>query len=142
MSAATLLSRLDKVRQTGQGRYLACCPAHEDKNPSLSVRELDDGRLLLHCFTGCDVHSVLSALNLSMADLFPDSGRMPQARPERHPFPAADVLRAVAFEALVVMMAASSLLAGEPFTAMDLERLTLAYTRLQSALQAAGVSHA
>lgn len=66
MSADTLLSRLDKVKQTGQGRWLACCPAHDDKNPSLSVRELDDGRMLLHCFTGCDVHSVLNALSLTL----------------------------------------------------------------------------
>lgn len=142
MSVDTLLSRLDKVKQTGQGRYSACCPAHEDRSPSLSVRELDDGRLLLHCFTGCDVHSVLSAVNLSMADLFPDSERMAHAKPVRHPFPAADVLRAVAFEALVVMMAASSLLSGEPFTAIDRERLELAASRIQAALAAAGVKHA
>ena len=70
MSAAPrLLDRLSKVKQTGQDRWVACCPAHGDKSPSLSVREVED-RLLIHCFAGCAVHDVLGAVGLELRDLF------------------------------------------------------------------------
>ena len=36
------LSRLDKVKQIGKGEWLACCPAHDDKKPSMSVSEKND----------------------------------------------------------------------------------------------------
>lgn len=47
-----------------------CCPAHDDRNPSLSVSEADDGRVLLHCFAGCRTEDVLDALGMGEADLF------------------------------------------------------------------------
>jgi hypothetical protein len=40
-----LLDRLQGVKRTGPSRWIARCPAHEDRRPSLAVRELDDGRL-------------------------------------------------------------------------------------------------
>jgi hypothetical protein len=46
MSADVLLDKLDGVRPTGAGRWIAKCPAHEDRHASLSVRELDDGHVL------------------------------------------------------------------------------------------------
>lgn len=139
MSIDNLLSRLDKVKRTGDGTYQARCPAHADRGPSLSVRETDDGRVLLHCFAGCSVHDVLAAVVLDISDLFPPR-EIQQGKPERRPFPAADVLRAIGFEALVVASAGVSLLAGQPFSQVDRERLILAVHRIQSALTAAGVS--
>jgi KaiC/GvpD/RAD55 family RecA-like ATPase len=47
------------------------CPAHEDKSPSLSVTEGDDGRVLLNCHAGCPAENVVAALGLTMSDLFP-----------------------------------------------------------------------
>jgi hypothetical protein len=49
--------------------YTALCPAHEDRNPSLSITAKDD-RVLLHCHAGCEVVAVLDALALDFADLF------------------------------------------------------------------------
>ena len=40
---------------------MACCPAHDDRTPSLGV-SLGRGAILLHCFAGCDQESVLAAL--------------------------------------------------------------------------------
>jgi hypothetical protein len=140
MSAEPLLSRLDHVKRTGAGRWQARCPAHDDRGPSLSIRELDDGRVLIHCFAGCDAHEILAAVSLEMDVLFPAS-EIQHGKPERRPFPAADVLRAIAFEALVVTVAASSLLSGHPFTDIDRARLVLAVSRIQAALTAAGVNH-
>jgi putative DNA primase/helicase len=58
----------------------AQCPAHEDKEPSLSITEKDDGQVLLHCQAGCPIEDVLAALHLSKADLFPP--RAPTAKSE------------------------------------------------------------
>ena len=105
------------------------------------MRELDDGRTLVHCFTGCAAHEVIAAAGLEMSDLFPEREHH-RVKGERRPFPAADVLRCIGFEALVVSCAAASLLAGEPLSSVDRERLILASSRLQSALRFAGVRDA
>ena len=129
-----LLSRLERVRQTGSNTWMACCPGHEDKFASLSVRHDDDGKALIHCFAGCSVHEVVVAIGLEVSDLFPP--RESFGKPERRPFPAMDALRGIAFEALVVSAAASALLAGHPFTQVDRDRLSMAAARIQWALSA------
>lgn len=136
-----LLQHLGKVRRTGADTWTALCPAHPDRSPSLSIRELDDARVMLHCHAGCDVQDVLAAIGMTFADLHPPRALDHQIKPARRPFPAADVLRAIGFEALVVCSAAAAMLAGEPFNAIDRERLILAASRIQAALTAAGVSH-
>jgi hypothetical protein len=50
--------------------YSSCCPAHDDHNPSLSITEGDDDKILLHCFAGCDVQRICESLNLKTSDLF------------------------------------------------------------------------
>lgn len=40
-------------RAAGRGKWTACCPAHNDRSPSLSIREEAAGRVLVHCFAGC-----------------------------------------------------------------------------------------
>ncbi len=51
------------LRGKWHGRYgLACCPAHGDRNPSLTLADGVDGRLLAHCKTGCSFLDVLDAL--------------------------------------------------------------------------------
>lgn len=67
----SLLERLGRVQATGNG-WKACCPAHDDHNPSLSINEGDDGRALLKCFAGCTVEEVCDAVGLRVVDLMPD----------------------------------------------------------------------
>lgn len=138
MTVETLLSRLDHVKQTGAGRWLARCPAHDDKSPSLSIRETDDGRILVHCFTGCDVNSIVQAVGLTLGDLFPDRPIDHSVPRERRPFPAEDVLRAVSFETTVVSLLASKILRNEVFSDDDYARLRLAADRLDRAVLIAG----
>jgi len=64
-----VLERLDNVRQHN-GYFMACCPAHDDHEPSLSVDEGDDGRVLLHCFAGCAFENIVAAIDLEPKDLF------------------------------------------------------------------------
>ena len=70
-----LLSRLEHVRQRGDD-HRAKCPAHDGKTKdSLSVKEGDDGRVLVHCHGGCEQEAVCRALGLELSDLFPDDGK-------------------------------------------------------------------
>lgn len=81
MNVDDLLQRLEKVSKKGNQRWTACCPAHRDKTPSLSIREGEDGQVLLYCFGGCGAIDVLDSLGLSFKDLFPSNqiadGRSP-----------------------------------------------------------------
>lgn len=77
-----VLSLLDGVRQTRPNQWLARCPAHEDRSPSLSVKDGDGGKILLKCFAGCETESILIALGLNFSDLFPE--RLPDAPHRRH----------------------------------------------------------
>jgi hypothetical protein len=61
----------ERVKRRGDGKALACCPAHHDHEPSLSVSTGDDGRVLLKCFAACSAESIVGALGLKMSDLFP-----------------------------------------------------------------------
>ena len=137
MSSSILLSKLHKVKRASNNRWLACCPAHPDKRPSLALRELDDGQVLIHCFAGCNVEEVLHAVGLEFDALYPEKLIGHRIHPERHPFSAKDILEAVRFEALVVSVAASTIARGETLVEDDRERLTLASRRLQ----ASGVCH-
>ncbi len=63
-------NRLQRVRTAPGGGFMAECPAHVDRVPSLSITEGQDGRVLVHCFAGCDTSAVLAAIALSFRDLF------------------------------------------------------------------------
>lgn len=71
--AESITSRLEFCRQVGRGRWIARCPAHDDSSPSLSVREAEDGRVLIHCHAGCGSAAVISAIGMNFSDLYPES---------------------------------------------------------------------
>lgn len=130
MKIDAILDRVEKSRKTGRDSWVCCCPAHPDKNPSMTLRELDDGRVLLHCFAGCEVEAILGALGLSFDALFPDKP-LEHGKPLRRPFPAADVLECLEFEAFVVCVAASSMSDFGPMDDEMRDRLTLARERIE-----------
>jgi putative DNA primase/helicase len=59
MTAASIAHALE-ARRSGSS-WMARCPAHDDRNPSLSIRE-GDGKVLLHCHAGCTQRDVIAAL--------------------------------------------------------------------------------
>ena len=63
------------------GTWHVPCPAHKDANPSLNVTISGD-RVLLHCFAGCDVGAICTAICIHLRDLFDDAREMPP-RPQR-----------------------------------------------------------
>lgn len=80
MTAEDILSRLDVVRRSGRG-WLARCPvpAHDDRNPSLSIREGDRG-VLIRCWAGCELTAIVASLGLTVSDLFHDAVLSPHER--------------------------------------------------------------
>ncbi len=68
-----ILSRLEKVECKGNNKWIACCPSHDDKTPSLTIMD-SNGKILIHCFAGCNPIDVIQSVGLSMTDLFPDKG--------------------------------------------------------------------
>lgn len=139
MAIDQLLSRLEGVKRTGKDRWMARCPAHEDRRASLAIAELADGRVLCHCFALCDVQSILLAIGLEFDALFPEKLDGTNFKKERRPFPASDVLRAIAFESLVVSMAALDMAHGRALSDEGRERLLLAHQRITGGLEAGGL---
>ena len=66
--AESIVARCEQARRTADG-WMVCCPAHDDKNPSLKVDFTHD-RVLLQCYAKCTAEEVTAALNMTMADLF------------------------------------------------------------------------
>jgi putative DNA primase/helicase len=64
------------------GGWVARCPAHDDRTPSLSIREISNGKILVRCFAGCRQKDVIDALR-SRGLWRERSDRVRSACPER-----------------------------------------------------------
>lgn len=136
----TILESLDNPRKFSEG-YRAACPAHQGKSQSsLSIREADEGKVLLHCFAGCSSLEVVQSLGLKLSDLFerPPANMTPQEKRERRRHAKQSqwkaALRYLPLEIAVLEIAAVQLAKGEPLNGADHLRLELAGKRITSAL--------
>lgn len=135
--AETLISRLSNVRATGLGRWIARCPAHDDRSPSLSIREADDARILIHCFGGCGVPDIVAAVGLDLRDLFPR--RPADERYSAAPrIPASDVLTCLANEVTIIEGAGWAIIRGDDIGADAWTRISTAVSRIHAAGAIAG----
>ncbi len=66
-----ILSKLKRVKKSGKG-WVAICPAHDDKTPSLSIIEGADGKAVLCCHAGCKYNDIMGAIGLDPKDGFVD----------------------------------------------------------------------
>ncbi len=130
-----ITSRLDGVRMTGKDRAVARCPAHNDKTPSLSIRETEDGTILIKCFAGCGAADVLSAIGLELVDLFPESERRPHSKSMKpnHWHAKGVALQTLYTEVVIVLLAANEIAKNIKLTNVDRKRLLLAVTRIREA---------
>ena len=69
-----VLAKLDNVQQHGS-YHMACCPAHDDNNPSLKISVNRKGWVDFKCFAGCTQAQILTALNMENRDLVPEDRR-------------------------------------------------------------------
>jgi len=134
-----LLNKLEKVKGS-KGRWVACCPAHVDRSPSLAITETDDGRILLKCFAGCSAQQVVEAVGMDLTDLFPNDNNLDRLKanhinkPVRRPFYASDLLKIIQFEALLTSVAAFDLSEGRQVSEVDKKRLKTAVSRINEAV--------
>lgn len=118
-----LLDRLEKVKRTGKDKWVACCPVHGDKNPSMSVAE-KDGRVLCHCFA-CNANGleVVQALGLSPSVLF--------EKPLEQGYIPKRVYEELEMDRLVIAGYEEMKKQGKPLTYKDFKRVRLARKRIE-----------
>jgi hypothetical protein len=134
MSIDTLLNRLDGIKTNGTSKWLAKCPAHSDRTPSLAIKLTDDEKILLKCWSGCDTHSILNAIGLTFEDLFPPKNaqdfhnegykRKKSNVPRFSPYEMFPVL---VQEAIIACMAADTLMNNKPLSDADFQRVKQAF---------------
>jgi hypothetical protein len=132
-----LINRLENVRAYGRG-WRATCPVHGGKSQnSLSIAEGDDGRVLLHCFGGCDPLEVVKACGLEASDLFPKRlthyvtlEQRNELRRQALQSQWQAARSTLQFEARIVWVAGGQIKNGEPLNNMDSSRLDLALARI------------
>lgn len=126
-----IIEKLEKCRQAGYSRYIACCPAHDDKSPSLSVRQVD-GKILLHCHAGCEPDAVLAALGLRWSDVFEDEwdAAYHSAISQKTKLPPVDPL---SHEYTILFLANEQIERNDPLSIEDEARVKLAMERVEAA---------
>lgn len=131
VTADQILHRLDRVRRVGTDRWVACCPAHDSKSrSSLSIRELDDGRVLVHDHGGCSVQDVLSAVGLEIEVLFPEKPIGDRVSRVKKPYRLRDVVAALKGELHIAWVVLSDVKAKKPITENDAARAKVAVERI------------
>ena len=121
-----LLNRLQNVQKRGD-QYKACCPVHESiSRSSLSIRETEDGRILIHCFGGCEPLEILRVCGLEMADLFTkriDHNTTPEQKHRLSELARSSSTKLAAKElirmATILVMGMKMLKEGKPITEQD-----------------------
>lgn len=130
-----LISRLEGVRETARDCWVAKCPAHDDRTPSLSIKHAD-GRVLVHCFGGCPATDVVAAVGLQLSDLFdeplPSSPPMTQWQRKRQN-QAQHALKSLVHDARIVMCAAGRMAAGHGISGDHMDELHEASQRIFAA---------
>ena len=119
MSAQQILDRLNKYRAVGEGVWLACCPAHNDASPSLSITELPDTRVLIKCHAGCGALDVLTSIGLNWSAVMP---------PDNH-YKSVDHRRSDKVDDFVVELAEDAKRHNKQLSQADKERYKLALKR-------------
>lgn len=132
MSVENLLNNLRKVRKMGADRWQACCPAHDDKSPSVSIRELSDGAVLVHCFAGCSVHEIVAAAGLDIAELFPEKTEHYVPR-QKMPFTHREAMAALVPEIFTIALIGRQMTSGIPNDEKTQQALILAVSRVSAA---------
>ena len=127
-------SRLQGIVKRHNGGYLAFCPSHDDrKGRSLAVSLGRQGQVLMHCFAGCAIHEITGAIGLNVADLYPKSVSKYDRQTKSY-FNEWQILTALQHDAIVVLIAAKSMLSGKALPGSDVDFLSQAVIRINQAV--------
>jgi hypothetical protein len=131
-----LSTKLNKFKRLSDGRFIACCPVHNDKTPSLSISLKPGGVTLMRCFgCGANGQSVCDILGIPVTTLFPPVDNPRYERQIRQGFSAWQLLHALEKDLLVVLVAVKRyLLQGEKPCQSDVDYLTEVCVRINEGL--------
>ena len=121
-----IIANFEKLRRLGGNKWMARCPHHDDRNPSLSITRTED-RWLLHCFAGCATEDILATVNLAWKDICPNQPELTAATMQKRKLLAVDE-HDVALN--VLKIARNALARGEKLSFEDLVILNLAMERI------------
>ena len=126
-----ILERVQKARKVSADSYMACCPAHEDKSPSMRITERD-GRILVHCMAGCTPDDIIAAIGLQWTDLYDDKWDAAKAAAfaQKTRLPKIDPLE---HERTIIDLALADDAKGIKFSVEDYARIKIALERLEAA---------
>ena len=127
-----VLNHFDNVRESGANQHSCRCPAHEDSSNSLGIKQGDGDRILLNCFAGCDVKSILESVNLKWSDIMPDN-KLYQV--EKQGFNPYSVLKMLRDEVLIIGLSSVDIRAGKKLSDKDHDRLLKAVGNVRSAYE-------
>ena len=133
MNIHEIIGYFEKAYKSGENEYQCLCPAHNDKTASLSIKNLPDERILIHCFAGCAANDILEAVGLTFDDIVPK--RLGDFKPVSKPFNPYAVLKAISNETLLVALAGLEVANGKTLPQEDKDRLMIAVNRLREAYQ-------
>ena len=130
--AEIFLSRLAKVHRLGDNRYIACCPAHDDRNPSMSI-SIEDDKLLTYCHAmQCSHEDILAAVGMKIGDFYDDAGKAAYRAACAAPFEPQKSTTQEAVDRAVICIARDKLKAGNLLSLEDHARYKVAVERLKS----------
>lgn len=134
MSIENILSRLQKVKSTGRGRWTCSCPAHDDRSPSMHIKLEDDGKILINCKAGCSVYDIVGSVGMELSDLMPEKPTHHRQKPRQNIIYASEALELIRFEAQVIMACAYAIRRGD-ITQNDIERAEKAMQTINKCLE-------
>lgn len=129
-SGEVLLSRLDKVHRLSDGRYQACCPVHDDRNPSMTVTILPD-KVLTYCHSQqCSHGDILKAVNMDFQDFYETDHDAAQRSGIAHPVKLKPVSESD-LNLQIIRIAKQYRAKGKELSLEDISRLELALQRVR-----------
>lgn len=131
-----ILNSCSGVRKTGEGSWVAKCPGHEDKHPSLSIRLTEDGMVLLKCWSGCLTADVMGGMGMTLADLYDRPSDPGGGRSRRVPdVPWKMICKKYMHGAAVLQAALKTLADGENISQKDRDMLGAVSSNLFEAIE-------
>lgn len=130
MRADEFVNLLDYSKSTGKNRWLCRCPAHDDRSPSLTVSEGDDGRILIHCFAGCGANDVIAAVGVNASELFPPTDGITRYEPIRRREKASQG----SYDEALVEVTRADVKAGRKLSQKEKDAVWMARRRLRGAV--------
>lgn len=126
-----MLCRFDNVKESGSGQYSCRCPAHADKSNSLGIKQGDGDRIMMNCFAGCSVKSILDAVGLDWKDILPSNEN--EEKIKQTGFNPYSVLKMIRDEVLIIGLASADIRKGKPLNDKEHDRLLKAVNNVRRA---------